>query len=192
VTKEFLAFIIEPAKESFLASRKIVIEHTDYDPYSDDINELEELLQKGKMQEAVACNNINTLLSPRAHLIKNKALTALGQEKDAKSELIFAVRIMECIALTGDGSMEQPRVVTRVEDERDFLAYMQEQFAAQQLMSSAGKKIDRLTTQSGKELHFDITDCYSRMQELFDTRKTGIEDILGTTSRPAKPWWKFW
>ena len=65
----FLDFVMNPSREAFLASRGAVVNHEEYNPYSDDTSNLKDLLDAEKYDEVIAYNNINILLSPQgAHL----------------------------------------------------------------------------------------------------------------------------
>lgn len=192
---DFFQFIQEPSREAFLKSRDFVINHEEYDPYSDDLDTIEALLDEGKFEEAVDYHNINVLLCPKAHLYKSFALKKLGREDDARSESIFAFRIIDNLELTGDGSLASPYVVTRISDESDFLMHLEEGFGHQSLVNDNGKFLDKITTQSGKEIHFDITDCYKRMQYLIDSGKMKLPFSGGQpveAKQVKKSWWKFW
>ena len=184
---DFFSFMITPDKELFLKSRDIVINHEDYNPYSDDLSEIEKMLDNNDFDKVIEYNNINVLLSPRVHLYKNYALKQMGNEDDAKSELILAQRIVENIALTGNGSMELPYIVTRVSDERDLLNYLEETFRGQSLIFENDIYYDRIDTVSGRQIYFNITDCYLKI------KNTSFDDLLSQIQeKPKKKWWKIW
>lgn len=169
--KEIFSFIRETNKENFLQAQSIIINHEDYDPYSEDLNILENLLDEEQYSEVINYNDINIMLSPKAHLYKSYALQQIGNEKDARMETIIAHKILEGISLTGDGTLEFPYIVTRISDERDFLRYLEEESKMQSLIKSNDKTIDLLECVSGKQFHFDITNSFKRMQNLIDNRK---------------------
>lgn len=135
MTEDFFKFIMETTKENFSKSQRDVFSNNEYNPYSEDLNYLEELLDEEKFQDAVEYNTVNILLSPRAHLYKNYALTQLKKEDGAKAEMIIALKILECISLTGIGTKDEPYVITRISDEKDFLNYLEEEFSSQSLVS---------------------------------------------------------
>lgn len=166
-------FLENTTKEKFIASQNIVTSHEEYDPYSKDLNTMEELLDAEKYEEVTAYNNINTLLSPRAHLYKNYAWRQLKKDHEAKCEMILAQKIMEAISLTGEGTKENPYQVIRVSDERDILMYLQERFAKQSLITEEeGKRfIDKIDCESEKTFYFDITTLYLKMQSIFNSKQ---------------------
>lgn len=192
---DFFKFIVEPSKENFLAARDIVVRHPDYAPYSDDLDVLEKLLDEEKYAEAVKCNNINLVLSGRAHLYKKYAHEKLNNEKDAKMEHILAMGIIEGIEMTGDGTLENPYWVLRVSDERDLMLLLEDKFAAQALSHQNGRSYDIITTVSGRTIYFDITDCYNRMTATYGSgnRSSIMQELEKIANQPsAKKWWQFW
>lgn len=191
----FFDFMIEPSKESFLASRNFIVTHEDYNPYSDELDELNLLLDEEKYQEATEFNALNLLLSPRAHLLKTYAFEELQNKEGAKATQVLALRILECIEMTGNGSQERPYLVLRISDEKDLLIYLGEAMVSQALQSSGNQFFDVITTQSGKVIYFDITDCYTRLPHIFKKKEaTQNESNANQTASKsgANSWWKFW
>ena len=80
---------------------------------------------------------------------------------------------MEGISLTGDGSDQNPYMITQISDERDFLMFLQEEFGSQQLDELEDRILDKIQCKSGKEVYFDITKAYLRLQELTDKGEKG-------------------
>lgn len=192
---KFANFIEHPTKENFLELRNEVINHEDYNPYSNDWNQLTDLLDAERFEEAIEFNTVNLLLSPRAHLYKQYALEKLGNQQHAGIEGMIAHYLMDGIEMTGNGSIESPYLVTSVTDERDMLMRWDEEFASQALTHSNNQSFDIITTASGKEYYFDITDCYRSLQKQDGSNNQTdlmkeIETLLGTKS--AKKWWEFW
>ncbi len=201
MTDDFFDFLTEPTKEAFLKARNYVIEHEEYNPYSDDTSTIQDLLQKEAFEDVLKYTNINVILSPRVHLMKKYAATQLGREKDATSEYFLGHRILEGIESTGDGSKENPYLVLRVSDERDFLGFIGEEFKSQALVKE-DKTYDLITTQSGKSIYFDITDSYKKIASFSfsdmlnslgdDEAEEDIQEEKVETIEKKKKWWKFW
>jgi hypothetical protein len=107
---------------------------------------------------------------------------------------MLAQKIMEGISLTGDGTKKNPYIVSRVSDERDMLLYFQEEFMSQALIKDENKVYDLVKCQSGKELYFDITTPYSKLQKLMhsDTFESPIQKMMDEQEVPKKKWWEFW
>lgn len=166
MTEEFFLFITETTKENFLSSQRAVQMSDDYDPYSNDLDAMTKLLDANKLEETIAFNTVNIILSPRAHLYKSFALEQLGRKEEAKSETILAQKIMEGISITGYGSMRYPYFITQISDERDFLMYIKEEFEKQELMQGDNVVFDKVTCKSGRDVYFDITIPYLRLQKL--------------------------
>jgi hypothetical protein len=166
MTGDFFKFISETTKENFMRSQKAVQMSDDYDPYSEDLKKMTKLLDENKLEETVAFNTVNIILSPRAHLYKSFALEQLGRAEEAKSETILAQKIMEGISITGYGTLRYPYFITQISDERDFLMYLKEEFVSQELMSGDNVVFDKITCKSGKMVYFDITIPYLRLQKL--------------------------
>ncbi|MFY0629402.1 MAG: DUF4919 domain-containing protein [Flavobacteriaceae bacterium] len=146
-------------------------------------------LEKEEYDKAIAFNDVNSLLSPRVHLMKNYAYTKKGMPDEAGFELLFAQKILENICLTGDGSKEDPYLVLRVQDERDVLNFLGEKFRMQALCKGEGFVYDSIQTESGKSFYFDITECYSKLPQI------NLSDLMNDSQRvnkKVKPWWKFW
>lgn len=183
---DFFNFVKEPDKDAFLKARRFVVSHKDYDPYSDDLEKMEGFLDQGNYDAVTGYQSINTLLSPSAHFYKKYAFEKKGMVNEANAESLFSHRILENIALTGNGGEESPYVVTRISDERDFLGFLGKDFKRQGLVSGEGKYYDAIETSDGGRIYFDITDCYLKLQAAFAERTPPIAIPKG------EPWWKFW
>ncbi|WP_213278107.1 hypothetical protein [Chryseobacterium indologenes] len=55
-------FLADPAKETFLKCRELVINDPEYDPYSGDLENIQGLLNEGKFGEVIQYVNVNILL----------------------------------------------------------------------------------------------------------------------------------
>jgi hypothetical protein len=183
--QDFLAFIESKKNEDFIKSRAFIVSHQDYFPYSDDLTKMNELINQKEFEKVVVHRNINTLLSPRAHLMTSYAFKMLGDLKGAESENYFGRAILECIATTGNGNRSNPYVVLRVEDENDMLEFFLNEIKENQsLLTEKGElAIDVISTQSGKNIHFDITDAYKTIKKL---------SVPNTSLLKTKKWWEFW
>ena len=169
MTEDFFNFITDTTKENFVAAQQLVFSDKDYNPYSDDLDEIVELLDNDDFEKVEAWFSVNILLSARAHFYKNYALTQLGKEREAQAELIIGQKILEGISLTGDGTQENPYVVTRISDEQDLLEYLDEEFESQSLVTNNGRFYDLNTTEWGDEIYIAITVPYPKMQQLMDS-----------------------
>jgi hypothetical protein len=183
-------FLANPTKETFLKCRELVINDPEYDPYSEDLENIQNLLNERKFEEVIQYVNVNILLSPRAHIYKYFAYKELGDEKGRSIEMTIAQIIFECLEKTGDGTKEFPYMITRISDERDLVRHhLNKQDVSQNLVKDGDKIMDALTLDDGTQLYFDIKDPYQRLAFSFSKRNEQAESK--DEEKPHKKWWKF-
>ncbi|RXM37641.1 hypothetical protein BOQ62_21480 [Chryseobacterium sp. CH21] len=184
-------FLTDPRKETFLKCRDLVINDPEYDPYSEDIENMQDLLNEGKFEEVIQYVNVNILLSPRAHIYKYFAYKELGDEKGRSIEMTIAQLIFECLEKTGAGTKDSPYIITRISDERDLVRqHLNKQDVSQSLVKDGDKIMDALTLDDGTQLYFDIKDPYQRLAFSFSKRNEQAEN--NAEEKPQKKkWWKF-
>ena len=184
-------FLADPTKETFLKCRELVINDPEYDPYSEDIENMQDLLNEGKFEEVIQYVNVNILLSPRAHIYKYFAYKELGEDKGRSIEMTIAQLIFECLEKTGDGTRDSPYIITRISDERDLIRHhFNKQDVSQSLVRDGNKIMDALTLDDGSQLYFDIKDPYKRMAFSFSKRNEQAESKEEQKPQKKK-WWKF-
>ncbi|MBB6332967.1 hypothetical protein HNP24_003970 [Chryseobacterium sediminis] len=184
-------FLTDPTKETFLKCRELVINDPEYDPYSEDIENIQDLLNEGKFEEVIQYVNVNILLSPRAHIYKYFAYKELGDEKGGNIEVAIAQIIFECLEKTGDGTKESPYIITRISDERDLVRHhLNKQDVSQNLVKDGDKIMDALTLDDGTQLYFDIKDPYQRLAFSF-SKRNDREENKEEEKPQKKKWWKF-
>ena len=189
--EKIFEFLTDPTKETFLKCRELVINDPEYDPYSEDIENIQNLLNEGKFEEVIQYVNVNILLSPRAHIYKYFAYKELGDEKGRNIEMTIAQIIFECLEKTGDGTKESPYVITRISDERDLIRHhLNKQDVSQNLVKDGNKIMDALTLDDGTQLYFDIKDPYQRLAFSFSKRNQQAES-KDEEKTHKKKWWKF-
>jgi hypothetical protein len=167
VSEAFTQFLREPSLETFTATRRLLVGHPAYAPYSQDLIEMShchENEQFDRVMEIFRDSMPNLILSPRAHLLSGIALREGGQEDPAKMEMAICHLCIDGIRMTGDGSQKRPFLVTRISDEYDLLMAMDKEMEMQALEESGGRQLDCLTLKGGTQLHFDVTDCMGRLQ----------------------------
>jgi hypothetical protein len=158
---QFVAFLTNPTRDSFLAIRALVAAHPNYDGYSDDFRAMEDALDRNDpagVKDAFGRAQPNLLLSPGAHLLLSVALRSEGNEQAADVERLICFRCVEGVQLTGAGTAESPYLVLRTSDEYDLLSALDKRLASQHLVHDNGKSFDRLVCDDGSELWFDITE----------------------------------
>lgn len=184
-------FLADPTKETFLKCRELVINDPEYDPYSEDIENMQDLLNEGKFEEVIQYVNVNILLSPRAHIYKYFAYKELGEDKGRSIEMTIAQLIFECLEKTGDGTRDSPYIITRISDERDLIRHhFNKQDVSQSMVRDGNKIMDALTLDDGSQLYFDIKDPYQRMAFSFSKRNEQTESKEEQQPQKKK-WWKF-
>ena len=164
IRDDFIEFVQNPTRENYLALHRAITTWDEYDPYGHDPEDVAALLEQGRAfdaRERINHGIVKWLLSPRMHVLAAVAAEKLGDADAAALEREIAVRCVEGILSTGDGSAESPYAVTSTADEYDVLAYQTKTFASQALVGGAAEKtMDRITCTDGSVLHFDISAPY--------------------------------
>jgi hypothetical protein len=157
-----------PTVENFQRLCQTVAEHPDYDPYSDDLHEPQELLEQERYEEATELlmeRMANLIVSPLAHILLSFAANKLGDNGRYEAESGIAVLLLDSILATGDGSFEHPYHVLRVSDEYDVLNYLDKQPQGQSLLTDRDRHLDCHQCADGTSVCFDITVPYRRLNE---------------------------
>ncbi len=184
---DFFDFIRNNTVENFLKARNYVVSHADYYGYSDDVKIIDKLCAKQRFKEAADFMSPNTLLSPKAQMLKAFACREMGNLDGEKAQKIWAAQILNGIGLTGDGSSEMPYLITSISDEKEFLTFRNEEFVSQKLVQQNNRALDAVVTRSGKCIYFDVTDCMISAQKMLDGKK-----IEAANKAATRKWWKFW
>lgn len=169
--QEFFAFIESPDTERYTQIRKLVLAFPGYDPYSEDLYDLIDLLDAGKfveVQQGVSQGMPNLLLSPRAHMLAAFAAEQTGDDKAAEVEKFIAQACVKGILSTGEGTYENPYRVVRTSDEYDVLQYLEQEVVKQSLQHTEHQHLDVILTKQGREVVFDITDAYETLTVSLD------------------------
>ncbi|HEY8746861.1 MAG TPA: hypothetical protein VIM11_02725 [Tepidisphaeraceae bacterium] len=97
------------------------------------------------------------LLSPTAHMLASFIASKLGDMRSSNVEGLMTQACFKGILGTGDGSSEQPYLVSRVRDEYEVLNYLGKASTLQAAVTSAGRFLDCHTCNDGSQVCFDIT-----------------------------------
>lgn len=162
----FTRFLGEPTRENYVAVFDVLTGSPEYDPYSDDLEGLSDLIDRGKFAEAVERGYElmpKWLLSPRVHLLVSMAHGRAGDPKGAEMERMIAFRCVEGIESTGDGSEASPYLVTSTADEYDVLGARGKKPAGQALHERGDRRFDVMSCESGEEVWFEITRVYGQL-----------------------------
>ncbi len=189
--EKIFEFLADPTKETFLKCRELVINDPEYDPYSNDTEKMQDLLNKGKFDEVAKYVNVNVLLSPSAHIYKYYAYKELGNEKARSIEMMIVQTIFECLEKTGDGTRNSPYIITRISDERDLIRHhFNKQDVSQRLIKDEDQIMDVIGLDDGAELYFDIRTLYQRLAFSFNKRNKETGNGEEEKSKKKK-WWNF-
>jgi hypothetical protein len=164
----FFQFVKSPNRDTYLALHEAVSSSEQYNPYSDEMSSIHELLDQGRYADArtrLSESMPNLLLSPRTHLFLALIAEKTGDEKGAQMERYIAAACAEGILATGAGSKGSPYLVLRTSDEHDVVQYLGKEFARQALINDAARHYDVMTCADGSELWFDITLPYNKLQQ---------------------------
>lgn len=181
--EKFLEFLKSPCPETYLAVRVALISSDQYDPYSSELVEVEDLLTAGKNEEAgrmISKAMPNLLLSPRAHLIMSFIAEKFDNEQEAEGERMVASLLVEGIISTGAGTKEQPYLVVRSSDEYDVVQYTGKKANDQKLVHDDDRHLDHVVCDDSSEIWFDISDAFGKLKHEFGD---GVEGINGSGGR---------
>lgn len=163
----FLKFIKSPNHESYMAIRNELISSEHYNPYSDEMNSIDELLDRGKLEEArekLSSSMPNLLLSPCAYMKFSFIEEKLQNEENAEMEKYIAAICCEGIITTGDGTRSNPYIVVRPSDEYDVVQYIGKQVKRQSLIKDGEHYFDLIDCDDGSKLWFNVTDTIRNMR----------------------------
>lgn len=168
---EFVKAIQECNKVSYLNVAKALLNATDYLPYSTELNEANDLLERDLIINAKEVLKqgltLNLLLSPSAHMTMAYINKLLDDERNQILEIEISQALLTCILSTGKGSKLAPYRVTRTTDEYDVLRHKELVMSKQELLSKNFKHFDILHCHDGSQLYFDITDIFCVQEKLF-------------------------
>lgn len=166
--KIFFELVRAPGRETYRKAWQALIESPAYDPYSEEIYDIVDLIEAERYdeaQEALRAAMPNLHLSPSAHLMMSRIARGRGEEQTSEIEMTIAAACAEGLKATGDGSREQPYLVARTTDEYDLLGYLEKEMAEQSLVHADERHFDLIKTADGAEIWFDITVPYGILQQ---------------------------
>jgi hypothetical protein len=170
--EEFLSFLQNPTRDSYIRLADLMVASPDYDPYSNELSSLEHLIetqQFADVMKQIPEVMSRWVLNPRIHMIGSMAASRLGDETTAKMEGMIALGCLRGIEATGDGTRERPFVVCYTADEYDLMMSKDKEAKGQMLVDEGGKACDVMRFEDGSEMWFDITRPYSVLQRRKET-----------------------
>tara|TARA_R110002096_G_scaffold403766_4_gene601372 strand:- start:7679 stop:8212 length:534 start_codon:yes stop_codon:yes gene_type:complete len=163
----FSQFINDPSQENFAELRNAHLQ-SGYDPYSSELEGIDQLLKEAKFEEVVArikqVMTPNFLLSPSTHLRLAAAYEGTGDQEKCELERAIGRALIKGIQESGKGTPEEPYKVTRTSDEYDLLYFEGLKFESQSLREVDGRRMDVLKTKEGREIWFDVSDLLAAIK----------------------------
>ena len=157
--------VVEPTPANFQAVRAILATESGYNPFSDDLERLDKLVQAGKYYEALnfyARSLSNLVLSVRAHYLASEAAAEVGNKTFADMEMRFAVNCLDSILATGDGSASKPFVAVRLSDEADVLkTRFHTAIDGEELVFRGDKPCTKVLGKDGRAYWFDVSMIFN-------------------------------
>ena len=164
----FYQFCDSQNQEDFVRSREYILNHFDYEPYSQDLHKLDGYFNKGEYDKVIDFESINILLSPRANFIKGPACMKMDKVDLAIEYDTKGIKILEGILRSGKNSFNSPLQILRVEDERDVINFLEDELDQQRLKSTFNRDLDIIKCKSGKEYVFDVSLILKKQGEQYD------------------------
>ena len=159
--KAYLDFFTNPIFKNYLVAVKCLQQSKCYIPYSSELYEVNQLIEKNKIDKAykfLLKNSANMILSPRFHWVMSFILNELKEDEDANLSFVISSNCIKGILSSGNGSKEKPYLITRISDEHDVLEHLEKILALQSLEKIERKSYDHLQCTDKSELWFDITN----------------------------------
>jgi hypothetical protein len=154
------AYAAAPGPATLEPLRRVAREAPGFRPDLTPARTLAPLLEQRDWTGALAAARAlmpGALLSPAVHLVLAEVHEQLGDHRSAQREARLAQAAVDGILSTGDGTAEAPWSVVRLSDEYDVLRALGTQSHGQQLLTVAGRTIDRHDAGDGTTYDFDVT-----------------------------------
>jgi hypothetical protein len=170
IYKLFIDCLDTPTAESYLSVRDAVISSQFYDPYSEVLLDIEDLMEISNWNESldkIYESMPNLLLNPRAHLFRAIIYENKGENDLAQLEHEIASLCIAGILATGDGTRDHPYLTIGTSDEFDVLSHLGKDFTSSKHIEEKNRHLDLFICSDGTEVWFDITDQYKKLMEIF-------------------------
>jgi hypothetical protein len=167
VRQLFTVFAKAPTRDNYLRVYEAMKASPDYDPYSRDLDEIEEVFDKSRFEEADARLKKampGHILSPKAHFLAGRIALRLDDKNRAHAEMELWEKCLDGLASTGNGSPESPYLVTRISDEYDLLRRLRKVRRRQGLLGKDNRRFDVLQCTDGSEVWFDVTEMFESLK----------------------------
>ena len=154
------AFVAEPSKKSYLRAREELLTASERILDATLLDPLTLLHDAGDMtglSAALAALPPIAALTPRVHYYAALAAEARHDDDDLELERMLLVVCLRALLMTGDGSPEQPYVVSALCDENDLLESLELAPETRRLVHRGDSVFDVVTCDEGSEIWFDVS-----------------------------------
>lgn len=163
-------YLCHPSKESYMRTRAALFAEPDYNPYNQELTSLKTLI--AQEEYATATQQIERILypdymlSPRAHLTLGVLYHKLGQPSQSNVHYTIGAHCIQGIQWTGNGTKDQPYLITRVSDALDIFSAANLPLAHHRLEQQGQRQFEVLTSTNKQEMWFDCTDVANVLRNL--------------------------
>ncbi len=166
IDESFMRYVAEPSAELLMSLRQQVFARTDYLPYSPVWQHLDQMISQSQFTQVLEIAptlKAWAFLSPRWHFWQGVAALEIGDTEEAGYRRQVMQSCLKGLLETGDGTEEQPYLVTYTTDAYDIMRVLGEVSERQMLTELPdGRKCDVLTTADGEEFWFEVTEMFAR------------------------------
>ncbi|MGY8769715.1 MAG: hypothetical protein ACKVH8_14955 [Pirellulales bacterium] len=118
--------------------------------------------------------------SPSLHFFAAMAAEKMGQYSEAETEAFLVESMFQGLLSTGDGTLENPYLITQLTDELDILSFKNLEKISQRLIGTAAGTIDAVTCDDHSTVHFDLSIIMSKG---FTTSKNHLAHLTKPSSK---------
>ncbi len=159
-------YLADQSPDNFMRLRDAVANSPGYQPYSDSIASVYELIDQENYEEArsrLMAMMPNLILNPGIHKLLSFVLHQLDKTSDSQAEFALGMLCAQGILSTGEGSEAKPYLVLHTSDEYDILEHLGKQSHGQALVVKGDRHLDRLDCSDGSQVWFDATIPFSHL-----------------------------
>lgn len=166
IDESFMRYVAEPSADLLLSLRQQIFARADYLPYSPIWQQLDQMVSQGQFTQLL--DVAPTLkdwafLSPRWHFWQGVAALETGDAAEAGYRRQVMQACLKGLLESGDGTDDQPYLVTYPTDAYDLLRVLGEVSESQELMERPdGRWCDVMTAASGEQYWFDVSEMFAR------------------------------
>ncbi len=175
--ERFSRFVAKPTFQRYCEVRQLVLSAPDYDPYFSVLESIEVAFEAEDFSAVLAACDAcgpSCCLSPRIHVLTGISAEETGDSARARQERRQAQACLRALRDGGDGTAEDPFLVTFLSDEYDLLRSLQAaKVLGQRLVEGPAGPCDVICCDDGSEYWFDVTDLLAVGRPRAATRSAG-------------------